>query len=1230
MGRGNGGAWEGFAGLDSPFAREAFEAGESEGAPLGASSLSSPFERAFEVAGDESETFWERETAEELQTKLQHLALLPNSVEIDGIEAPLKPVNIIPGIYDGPSKFKIAPRLQACLEAVMKKRFPNLSVALVDLTKGDSPPEFAGFNHKSQVPVSGIPKMAAMLAAYQLRHDLRTLLKTTAKASKSLDELFSAARAEWAATQTLFTAGQPFAGPITQRGKVVFVNGNRVPLINPKAPQLENIFQPVSAGGPLAVEFTNTGEKDQQVRDAVDAFSRDTEPDRRKTGQKLRDLGFEQRLRIMMGSFYGPASDLAAATIVGDLGYLYIASTLLQYGLYDPNRGGGLWLGSDYDRGEWQGALASKLTLAKGSARSATAGSLAAFLTLLKRNQLVDRQSSGEMQKLIEQEFLRDRPFSGFKEGIEQLPAAGSDLPIILSKGGVGDGGMDDCAYIERPAGTDRTLSYVAVGLRSKKSGELRALIQELDKCILANNSPAASGGGRPQPEAGEEAELEDSPFAHAFTEEEPETEEQLGQFGTGTRSQVTKTQEMPFRWICSIAATRRIKTAATERHTGLAPAGTGFLISPCHVLTAAHVLKSVTKDDQGSVTEEHEAETVVVTPGRDEDNAPFGTFDAKSWVLHPRWDPKKGDNKTDYAVITLDRRAGDQKFDSLKGQPLGFWKLDALPSSVAAALIGARVVTAGYPESKKKQMWCFTGKASTGSADLDASLTKSRQVEEWVRKNAEYRVTADADLGQSGSPVWVVDQGKRHVIGILVEAGKKFNVVTALNDDVLRQLRKWTGADTPAQELEEEPEPEMPLEESELEPEVESGGGSEIEAPYPGQSELLESFQEYEDPPPKGLVLLDHMHIPKTADSKVAGGFRAGSLAVMKPSAMNPGFIDSSDEFITDSTSSGLQTCLQKLIPGQFSNLLAAKTSTKPAAGDRVRIALVDLTGAKLAKPDFAGWGSTSARYGASAPKILALYAAFQLRRDLRHMAEDQKITTGDALKTFALSTWKAKKLWRGFPNLSWLFRLKDWSGKADELNFSEDVRAVFGKINHNDTASLLIRGVGFPYIASVAWQSGLRHPARGGLWLSHAYDGGDAWGDNPAMRAPDFSHTITALSAATYFTLMAQGRLVDDASSAEIKTVLAGGCHTCLFPSEIPLEATKCGIFKPFMHDCILVRHSGIAYAAAILTEIRSGWPRPTKCPTGDEADLYKELCRAVDALIVQNNKSPKPPCG
>jgi hypothetical protein len=348
-----------------------------------------------------------------------------------------------------------------------------------------------------------------------------------------------------------------------------------------------------------------------------------------------------------------------------------------------------------------------------------------------------------------------------------------------------------------------------------------------------------------------------------------------------------------------------------------------------------------------------------------------------------------------------------------------------------------------------------------------------------------------------------------------------------------------------------------------------------------------------------------------------------------MTPAAMNPGFIDAHDEVVINRSDLSLQTCLDGVITGSFAKFLVRKDSTKADARDRVRIALVDLTGAKLFRPEFAGWGSTVAMYGASSAKILAVYAAFQLRNDLRQMAEDQAIPTGKELAAFAIKSWKGKKMFRDFPNLTLLFDIENWSAKPDELNFTPAIRTAFSHISHNDAASLVIKGVGFPYIASVAWQSGLRHPMRGGLWLSRAYDGKDGWADDPPMKAPAFIHNITALSVATFLTLLAQGRLVDDASSTEITSVLLGGCVSCLFPAGITLEATKCGIFKPYMHDCVLAHHLGARYAAGILTEIEATWSSD-RCPTGGETAVYTDLCRSMDKLLVTNQSLHKTACG
>jgi glutamyl endopeptidase len=288
---------------------------------------------------------------------------------------------------------------------------------------------------------------------------------------------------------------------------------------------------------------------------------------------------------------------------------------------------------------------------------------------------------------------------------------------------------------------------------------------------------------------------------------------------GHDDRKRVHDTLAVPFRWICSIAVQRRITYASGRvSTTGLAPAGTGVLISPRHVLTAAHVLRSVTKDDRGGITERHEAQFVAAKPGRDGDSAPFGEIEATSWETHPKWDPETGAQNYDYAIITLKQAVGDRVFDSLNGRRLGFWgsprdgagtSLDNLPAALAANLIGARVITAGYPSKTHREMQCSAGQLSGGSPQLDAILTRDGRVEQWARAAQIVSVTADATEGQSGSPVWIVDQGHRYLVGILVGAGDAYNQVVFLNANAMRQIRAWTGTAAAAgqvREREDEP----------------------------------------------------------------------------------------------------------------------------------------------------------------------------------------------------------------------------------------------------------------------------------------------------------------------------------------------------------------------------------------------------------------------------------------
>jgi hypothetical protein len=251
---------------------------------------------------------------------------------------------------------------------------------------------------------------------------------------------------------------------------------------------------------------------------------------------------------------------------------------------------------------------------------------------------------------------------------------------------------------------------------------------------------------------------------------------------------------------------------------------------------------------------------------------------------------------------------------------------------------------------------------------------------------------------------------------------------------------------------------------------------------------------------------------------------------------------------------------------------------------------------------------------YGASVPKILALYAACQLRSDLRDLVVRMAPSNGRQLESAAIAEWKIKGLARNLPDLVWLFDVRKWM-PATPLDFTAQVRSTFANIMHNCPAGNLIAKVSLPYIGSVTWQSGLYHYARSGLWLKSGYCGRGSWAS--PVKTP-FTHNATALSVATYFTLLVQGRLVDDASSIEIRDSLSNGCVTSLFPP-LPVVASKCGIYAGYLHDCAWIEDSSVRYVFAVLSRLA----------TRAHHQLYTQLLGELDTLIRQNNQSPKSPC-
>jgi V8-like Glu-specific endopeptidase len=266
---------------------------------------------------------------------------------------------------------------------------------------------------------------------------------------------------------------------------------------------------------------------------------------------------------------------------------------------------------------------------------------------------------------------------------------------------------------------------------------------------------------------------------------------EEAGIIDGDNRVRVKNTTGVPWRWICKIdVADSRGRPAG---------GGTGLLISNRHVLTAAHVVHDAYQNMQQY--------TIMVVPALDDLNEPFGRYRLASKPrIRQEYDPTAADSLDwDYALLTLSSAVGEQPFKGLNGRPLCFWGSPLCGENTMLArldprgLNGKAAYTAGYPGGKGgRQLWCAAG-------ILHSANEKRRTMS----------TTADTTKGQSGSPVWVIDNKRHCLVGIAVGAGTGSNRVVRVTRELVRQLRAWIteGGETPAMvETEEALEPPLLL----------------------------------------------------------------------------------------------------------------------------------------------------------------------------------------------------------------------------------------------------------------------------------------------------------------------------------------------------------------------------------------------------------------------------------
>jgi glutamyl endopeptidase len=218
---------------------------------------------------------------------------------------------------------------------------------------------------------------------------------------------------------------------------------------------------------------------------------------------------------------------------------------------------------------------------------------------------------------------------------------------------------------------------------------------------------------------------------------------------GPDDRVQIGNTTVVPWRWICAL----RITAADGSQFIG-----TGWLVGARTVMTAGHC---VFMHSHGGWAKEIE-----VVPGRNGATRPFGSCKAVSFRSVTGW-VNSHDRDFDYGAILLPttHRFGDQ---------LGIFGFAALSD---AELMGLTLNLSGYPGDKPAGTQWFHSRVTS-------SVTPRTIV---------YNI--DTAGGQSGSPVWRLQGGVRHAVGIHTNGALSGNSATRIVPDVANNIALWKAA---------------------------------------------------------------------------------------------------------------------------------------------------------------------------------------------------------------------------------------------------------------------------------------------------------------------------------------------------------------------------------------------------------------------------------------------------
>jgi len=288
---------------------------------------------------------------------------------------------------------------------------------------------------------------------------------------------------------------------------------------------------------------------------------------------------------------------------------------------------------------------------------------------------------------------------------------------------------------------------------------------------------------------------------------------------GTNDMDAVVNSLAIPYRWICRLEIRYDITPFRTAQRLTGTGRGTGTLISPCHVLTAAHNLVDYDPAQKNTL----QATRIRVTPADDGTSSPpVASVEAdllqsrvhRLWDITRRYDAtgnrnNAGEvetNRYDYALLRLRSPIGDSQVRALGG-PLGYWGAQGSGGAARfqrlapATLSGHAVFVAGYAGDD-----CVRAARTARSKPnipFNSQLTATGQItlvmEGGPTPYVGRSMVHDADTcgGQSGAPVALEIAGVYHLVGVhtagvALTSGGRANHAVRLTSEMSTQVSDW------------------------------------------------------------------------------------------------------------------------------------------------------------------------------------------------------------------------------------------------------------------------------------------------------------------------------------------------------------------------------------------------------------------------------------------------------